>query len=217
LDISASMRPALNNLKSAADAFLHGLRPTDVAAVAAFNEGLFVIARPGTDRLAQGAAVDRLDVSGRTALYDSVVKAVDLIKTLPSPRVLVFFTDGDDTASRGTSEAARMALQLNDVVLYLVVQGDTPKKGTSRDLLTAVAQETGGEAWFSHHMSQLREQFVGIVDDFTHRYVLTYKPGQAPGDGSWRTITVQVIGRHGNYSLRYRQAYPALRKDGAIQ
>jgi VWFA-related protein len=217
LDISASMRPALNDLKTAADSFLHALRATDVAAVAAFNEGLFVIARPGTDRFVQRAAVDRLDVSGSTALYDSVVRAVDLVKTLPSPRVLVFFTDGDDTASRSTSEAARMALQLNDVVLYLVIQGDSPKRGTSRDLLTGVAQETGGGAWFSHHISQLREQFISIVEDLTHRYVLTYKPTHAPGDGSWRAITVEVIGKRGDYAVRHRQGYPAVQKGGAGQ
>src|SRR6185503_16815406 len=74
LDISASMAGSLPELKAAAHEFLRALRPRDAASIAVFNDGLYVLAKPGTNRAAQHDALDGLKAWGNTALYDTLIK-----------------------------------------------------------------------------------------------------------------------------------------------
>jgi VWFA-related protein len=213
LDASSSMTPVLSELKRAAAGFLNRLRPQDTVGLAVFNTGFYVLARPGTSAPERTASLERIRPIGGTALFDSMVKAVALMRTMPSPRAVVVFTDGVDSASRASADTVRAAFQANDIVLYLVVQGDGMRQ-PSGGPLGRLAEETGGAAWFAPRMSSLGDQFAGIISDLVNRYVLVYSPQRPLGDDAWRRITVELTGRSGDYAVRAREGYVASRRDG---
>lgn len=214
LDMSASMQNELDELKRAAGAFLDGVRPGDRVSVAAFNSGLFVLARAESDARARRAALDRLRPWGNTALHDSLIRAAELVRTQPAPRAVVAFTDGEDVSSTATVDAVRGAFQANDVALYLVVQGDEPRRDSPGGVLAQVAEETGGGAWYAGHMSDLRDRFSAIVTDLSGRYVLSYTPHKPLGDGGWRQLSVRVVGDDArDFDVRARLGYLAVDRE----
>jgi VWFA-related protein len=213
LDASSSMNSVLPELKRAAEGFLDALRPQDRVALAVFNTGFTVLARPGATAPERRAVIERIRPTGGTALFDSMIRAVGLMRTLPSPRAVVVFTDGLDSESRASAETVRAAFQANDVVLYLVVQAEAPPRGGSGSPLSRLAQETGGSAWFAPRISTLSERFTGIVGDLVNRYVLVYSPQRPLGDDAWRSIRVEVTGAPTDHVVRSREGYVASSRD----
>lgn len=209
LDMSASMRPKLADLQRAAGMFLDAIRPVDEVAVAGFNEDLFVLTDRGATTDEQRAALGQLRPWGDTALYDALVRSATLLRTRPSPRAVVAFTDGADVSSRASVETVRSVLQAADVILYLVVGAEQPAAGSPLDRLARIAKETGGDAWFTPRMDALGDRFTAIVDDLSSGYVLTYLPDRPLDDNSWRTLRVEVDGLDGRHTIRARQGYLA--------
>ena len=212
LDISGSMNPAIGELKSATSQFLTSLRPADRVTLTGFSNSLFVLAPATADAAARQAALELLHPAGATALYDSMIRGVELLKPQSSPRAMVVFTDGDDDASLATLDGVRSALQSNDVVLYFIAQGRADHDEALRAALGKLAAETGGAAYFSSRMSSLQEHFANIVADLSHQYVLGYSPKRDLGDGAWRKITVQVEGKDRKLTVRARQGYLAVHR-----
>jgi VWFA-related protein len=217
LDASSSMTSVLSELKRATVGFLDALRPQDTVAMAVFNTSFYVLARPDATAPARRASLERIRPTGGTALFDSLIRAVALIRAMPSPRAVVVFTDGMDSDSRASVETVRAAFQANDIVLYLVVQGEPPLRDSSGGRLARLAQETGGSAWFARRISTLSDQFAGIVGDLVNRYVLVYSPHRPLGDDAWRSITVEVTGATDGYAVRAREGYVASRRDGDVR
>jgi VWFA-related protein len=210
LDVSSSMDSTIQELRRSAAAFLRALSPEDAIIVAAFNEDFHVLLRSGASPEARLEALERLKPSGATALYDGIIRAVDILSSLPPPRAIVMFTDGEDTRSRSLESSVRVALQRNDVVLYLIAQSAEPS-GALREHLAPLATETGGIAWFPTQMTAVVEHFVDVVRYLRNQYVLAY-PSPLPGSG-WRRITVTLTDDRGR-NVRSREGYMA-RDDGS--
>jgi Ca-activated chloride channel family protein len=214
LDTSGSMAPALEELKSSALGFLKALRPTDRPRVAAFSTSLTMLSPVGAGAEQQQAAVQRLTTGGGTALYDTIIEAADELRTAQGRRAVVLFTDGDDVSSHGSVRSARVALQTNDVVLYIIAQGKAAADARLRDELTTLATETGGLAFFAPKMSSLRTHFSEILADLSTEYVVGYSPLLRIGDGGWRRIRVEVGGPQDRYKVRAREGYLAVARGG---
>jgi len=215
LDMSGSMASAVQELKTSTTGFLNALRPKDVVTLAAFNTEMAVLAPRTADRAARLAALEGLKPEGPTALYDAMIEAVDLLKGQLGRRAIVVFTDGDDDDSRSTAESVRAVLETNDIVLYMIAQGKAAVDKPLRELLTDLALQTGGAAYFGSHMSDLSDHFAHIVDDLANQYVIGYSPIRPLGDGRLRKIAVQVADGGKHYIVRARQSYLALRRQGA--
>ena len=173
-----------------------------------------MLAGPDVTATERRASLERIKPTGGTALFDSLIRAVGLVRTMPSPRAVVVFTDGIDADSRASAETVRRAFQANDIVLYLVVQGTVPARDSSGGRLARLAEETGGSAWFDTRISSLGKQFAGIVGELSNRYVLVYSPRRPLGDDQWRSIKVEINGRPSDYAVRSREGYVASRRDG---
>jgi Ca-activated chloride channel family protein len=214
LDGSGSMETSLPELKIAAADFLRALRPSDAVTVAVFNTALSILSRRGAPLADRLAALDDLRAAGSTALYDTMIQAVEILRGPVVRRALVILTDGDDRSSRASSQGARVALQSSDVILYVIAQGKGASDRALRDQLTALAAETGGSAFFAERMSSLKEHFTEIVDELASHYVLGYVPRRPYGEGGWRRITVEMTDADRRYRVRARSGYLAVRRAG---
>ena len=100
LDTSGSMTLTIDLLKRAAEQFLMRLLPEDKAKVGAFNDKIQVSARFTNNRDQLISEVKDLDYGNGTRLWDAVALSLDELKGVEGRRVILVFTDGDDTSSQ---------------------------------------------------------------------------------------------------------------------
>src|SRR6185436_1520 len=100
LDASASMADAMPDLKAAASKFVQALRPQDRTTIVAFNDEMFTLARRESSPQSLTAAIERINANGGTALYDVIVRALQLLSREPGKHAIVIFSDGEDRSSQ---------------------------------------------------------------------------------------------------------------------
>jgi Ca-activated chloride channel homolog len=109
LDVSGSMNARLPTMKTAAARLINALRPVDRASLLSFGVRTTVI-EPFTDDGARlKRSLETISSEGSTSLYDALYVALHQFGapgTLIRRRALVVFSDGDDTASLMTFDAA---------------------------------------------------------------------------------------------------------------
>lgn len=211
LDTSGSVNGApLDHLKAAARTALGNLRPTDQAALMVFSHSLVLAGGWTADRDQMARAIDGVTASGATALSDAAFAALALGRPAGLRTLLLFFSDGDDTASWLPAPVAVEAARRSDAVIY-AVDADTAGARTPapvpdlsarlleqpslyRDaLLPVLAQETGGEWIRAADAASLQKVFGDAVARFNQRYVLAYTPAGVPLAG-WHDLLVNVAG-----------------------
>lgn len=203
LDVSGSMSTALGDVKDAARGFVHALRPQDRVTLVAFNDAMFTLSRgvPGTEAL---PALDKLAAWGATALYDVIVRSLQLLSRQPGKHALVVFSDGDDSSSQATLEQVRRLVADSDAMLMAVGLGRGSQVRDLKETLESLADASGGRVLFAEKSDELTESFGKIVEDLINQYTLGFEPQR---DGRDHQIRVQVPGR--GVRVRARRVYAA--------
>jgi VWFA-related protein len=123
-----------------------------------------------------------------------------------SRRVLVVFTDGEDRDSVVAQAAAERRLEMSDVLLYAIGQGQATNVEELKTVLKRLAEKTGGLAFFED-LGALDGVFASILEELSNQYLLGFEPIDAKRDGSWHPLTVDVPGK--DYRIRARHGYRA--------
>lgn len=210
LDVSSSMRDSIATVKQAAKRFLAELSPSDQVTVLAFNENIFTPARRATDPATRVRAVDRLGAWGGTALYDAVIRAIEILGRQSGRRAVVVFSDGDDQSSHAALDAAIRTTEGSDATIYAIGLGRAVKAPTLQKLLEQIASVSGGRAFFTDDASRLDGVFGEVLEDLRHQYLLSYPAPDNRRDDGWHTIRVEVAG--GRHTVRARQGYRLSRR-----
>ena len=97
---------------------------------------------------------------------------------------MVIVTDGGNTTSYKDSHQALEAAQLADAVIYPVVVmpivNDAGRNIGGENLLTFMAQGTGGRTFLPSLGAQLDKAFRDIISDLRTEYLLGYYPHNVP-------------------------------------
>ena len=121
LDTSFSMSANLARLKDAAEQFLIRLFPKDQAKVGAFNDGVTIGSTFSSDRDVLIADMRALDFGNGTRLFDAIDLAIAHLEPVEGRKVVVVFTDGDDTGSRTANRGSIIErARLKDVMVYAI-------------------------------------------------------------------------------------------------
>jgi Ca-activated chloride channel family protein len=207
LDVSYSMTGAMPTLKAAAGSFLTSLRPVDEVTLLAFNDNIFTLARRSTDPAQRRRAVERLAPWGGTALYDVILTSMNLLGRQAGRRSLVVFTDGEDQSSVASLKRVEARMETSDATIYPIGLGRGVRETGLRAILERLATVSGGRAFVTDRIERLERDFGAIVEELSSQYLLAYVPANPAHDGTWRRITVDVVG--GKYRVRARQGYRA--------
>jgi Ca-activated chloride channel family protein len=207
VDVSQSMAPHMPQLKNAVRRFLAALGPKDQVTLAAFNDHLFTLARRETVPAQRLRAVDRLAPWGGTALYDVIVRGVQLLSRQPGRRVLVVFSDGDDRTSHATIANVEAAMRSTDATLFMVALGRGSREAQLRSGIQRLITLSGGRGLFVERSDRLEEAFADIVVELSNQYLIGYQSTNTKRDGAWREIAVDLPGS--GHSVRARQGYRA--------
>ena len=216
VDVSGSVHSRFDFEQQAATGFLeHVLRPGfDKAFVEGFNQRQQV-AQDFTDQVSLlSTAVGRLHNGGGTALYDAIYRASrdKLLKTTsdhPTRKALIILSDGEDNQSDVTEAQAISMAEKAGVLIYAISTDDSGLVLRGDDVLSQLAEATGGRAFFPFKMKDITRSFSAIEDELRSQYIVSYKPSDFTADGHYRYIQitaknkdVQVRARRGYYSPR---------------
>jgi Ca-activated chloride channel family protein len=153
-------------------------------------------------------------LGARTVLYDAIAHYLDTTLTRQGQHVLVVYTDGGDSGSGLNVDEVIRLLRFGNVVLYAVGYLDHQSSSAQvrqRALLSALARDTGGEAFFPASGSSVERIYQRIRREIESRYTLGYVPAMAGEPGEFRAVTVRLSGpEHRDLRIRTRAGYIAL-------
>ena len=193
LDTSDSMfGRRLKDAEAAVERFLVTLLdPKDAFFLMAFNHEARVLFGWKTEPAGVHEALEKLQPTGSTAIYDALVRALPFIADRPRERAaIVLITDGADTASDTTLQELRPALVRSDAFVYAIAI-DTPEpqaiaKQVNVNTLNEITGQSGGRTEVVRATADLDVATSRIAEELNSQYVLAYA-SPTPGDGKYHS------------------------------
>ena len=215
LDTSGSMTMNLDFLKQAAEEFIIRLLPADKAKVGAFNDKIQILPKDGPFTSNRDELIrilkDGLDFGYPTRLWDAINESIASLERLEGRRVVLVFTDGDDTGSRVDEKEVLLRARERDVMIYAIgmqsdfFNGQTRVRTRPARGLRRVADETGGGYFELTKKDDLGPTFTRVALELHSQYVLGFSP--ATLDGKVHKLDVKV--KRAGMTVRGRRSYLA--------
>ncbi len=137
---------------------------------------------------------------GLTPLFDSIVFASDLLTRQGDPqseKVLIVFSDGNDTISLRSLADARDSAIAHNIQIYGIAQDRSAGYSSGTQTLRALSAATGGRCFKAENGAARALNL--ILEDFRASYIVSYHlPTRARG-----FHTVQILPTH-NVNLKFR-------------
>jgi Ca-activated chloride channel family protein len=212
LDFSASMTASLDRLKSATEQFLIRMLPDDRAQVGAFSDKIQFSGQFTSDRDDLIGALRDLQFGNPTRLYDAIDQSITELEPVEGRKVVVAFTDGDDTASRRSMGDALEHARDKETMIYAIglesefmvapgrVQRTRPDRG-----LRKLADETGGGYFELKKTDELGPTFTRVAQELHALYTIGFTPTVL--DGKEHKLEVRL--KQPGMTARTRRSYVA--------
>jgi Ca-activated chloride channel family protein len=199
LDTSGSMTLNMEFVKHAAEEFLIRLLPEDKAKVGAFNDKIQVLPErePFTnnrDRLIR-LVKENLDFGYPTRLWDAINESIVNLEPEEGRRVVLVFTDGDDTASKAGMGKVLDQARADEVMIYTIgleseyFNGQYKVRTRPDRGLRRLSDETGGGYFELKQTDDLGPTFTRVAQELHSQYVLGFPPAT---DGKLHKVEVRV-------------------------
>jgi Ca-activated chloride channel family protein len=209
LDTSGSMTLYLEMLKQAAEQFVIRLLPEDRARIGTFSDRIWISPQftQNRDDLIRVLHND-IQFGNPTMLWDAVDASMSALSKEEGRRVVLVFTDGEDTASRRTDDDSILARALQEefmiygIGLRTMVLGRESRPDRN---LKKLAEQTGGGFVELNRATDLGAAFTRVADELHRQYVLGFTPPVLDGKPHTLEVRVKVPGM----TARARKSYIA--------
>ena len=141
-----------------------------------------------------------LPKGGATPLFDALKKAAGILDGRAKPdvwRVIVLFSDGDDTISAASLKEALGAIQTTEAQVYAVDNGISGQPSNGTAILQKIATESGGR--YLRIKDGAANVFKSVMDDLHSARVVTYALPAADTDFH----SIRILPTH-NLKLQFR-------------
>ncbi len=211
MDYSASMTANLDRLQAAAEQFILRMLPEDRGQVGSFSDKIQFSGTFTNDRDDLIFALRELQFGNPTRLWDAIDASIVMLEGIEGRRVVLGFTDGDDTASRlGRGDVLDRAQDLETMIYAIGLESEyfngrrrvrtRPDRG-----LRNLAQETGGGFFELERTDDLGPTFTRVAQELHSQYTLGFTPTNL--DGRVHELEVEMNERGMN--ARARRSYIA--------
>jgi VWFA-related protein len=177
----------LERLRSAGAAILAGLKKEDQSALVTFSESVSLLSPLTSDVAQVMRALGRANGQGGTSLVDGTYAGIQIGESDAGRALLIVFSDGLDTSSWLQPEKVLDAAKRSDVVAYAVAVRSPAKP----DFLRELTSFTGGRLFEVEKTDNLDAVFIGILEEFRQRYLVSYTPRGVAREG-WHKLDVRV-------------------------
>ncbi|HKH72239.1 MAG TPA: VWA domain-containing protein [Vicinamibacterales bacterium] len=183
LDFSFSMTTHLDLLKQATEQFILRMLPADKGQVGAFSDKIQFSGEFTHDRDDLVAALKDLQFGNPTRLYDAIDASIDMLKSVEGRKIVLVFTDGDDTASRKGMGDVLDRAKASETMIYAIglesefpigpgrMQRTRPDRG-----LRKLADETGGGYFELKKTTELAPAFTRVAQELHSLYTIGFQP-----------------------------------------
>jgi Ca-activated chloride channel homolog len=182
LDTSGSMTLTIDLLKQAAEQFLIRLLPEDKARVGAFNDKIQINAKWSNNRDQLITDAKNLDYGNGTRLWDAVGASLDELKLIDGRKLILVFTDGDDTESKTRLGTVLDRARAEEVMIYAIglesryFDGQRQVRTKPDSGLRKISDETGGGYFELTRASDLAPTFTKVAQELHSQYVIGFTP-----------------------------------------
>jgi Ca-activated chloride channel homolog len=210
LDTSESMIKMLKLSQEAAVRFLEAIpRARDLITIF-FDEDIRLSRYDSEHQQGLIERIQEIKGGGWTALYDAIALYLARVEESQGRKVLVLFTDGEDSRSHVMLGDLLQAIRSSAVTIYPIgIMGGFPSGSQrlvqSRAFLQQIAEISGGQLFTPATSKDLPAVFNKILDELTAQYVIGFVSDNARRDGKFRKLKVDVR-RHG-LKARHRPGY----------
>ena len=211
LDYSASMTANLDRLQAAAEQFVLRMIPEDKGQVGSFSDKIQFSGTFTNDRDDLIFALKDLQFGNPTRLYDAVNESMAMLKGVERRKVVLVFTDGDDTASRvGMGDVLDRA-KAEEVMVYAIglesefFNGQRRVRTRPDRGLRRLADETGGGYFELKKTDELAPTFTRVAQELHSQYTLGFTPTTLDGREHKLTVRIKTPGM----TARARRTYIA--------
>ena len=204
IDNSGSIREVLGSIVKAGTRIVKSNKPDDEAFLIRFisSDKIQVVQETTSDPSLLIKGLDTLYVEGgASAVVDAIyLSAEKLAKQAPTDktirrRALVLVTDGEDRSSFYKLEALQRSLAVTDIQIYAIGLL-SPKldkyRVRSRELLTTLATDTGGRAFFPESAAEVEIIADEIINDIRTQYIIGYAPAGVDKDKNFHKVEVSI-------------------------
>jgi len=205
------MTGTLPLVRAAAEQFLIRLLPEDRARIGAFNDKIQMSSRFTNRRDELVSELGNLDYGNQTRLWDAAAVSLDELKGIEGRRVLLVFTDGDDSASKVGFGTVMDRARAEEVMVYAIgleniyFNGQQRVRTTPDGRLRRIADETGGGYFELTKASELGPTFTRVAQELHSQYVMGFAPPVL--DGKVHKLTLKV--KQPGMTARARRSYVA--------
>jgi VWFA-related protein len=231
LDLSGSTAGKLDLIRKSAIRFVKASRPTDRIGVVTFTDAPLFVSPLTTDRK---QLVERIRKIGKpiggTQFWDAlgfVLKTIYGARDVSRRQAVIVMSDGVDNAlpdvpgagSAMSYEELLETVKASDAIvipIYLDTEREMVKQrratGNSytiaRQQLAQLATESGSLLYHVRKLEDLKGVYEQVISDLGTVYSIGYHPANKKRDGSWRTVSVQLV-NHPELAARTRRGYYA--------
>ena len=183
LDFSASMTANLDLLKQATEQFVLRMLPHDKGQVGAFSDKIQFSGKFTSNRDDLIGSLKDLQFGNPTRLYDAIDASIDILKGVDGRKIVLVFTDGDDTASKKNMGDVLTRARETETMIYAIgleseiaigpgrIQRTRPDRG-----LRKLADETGGGYFELKKTAELAPTFTRVAQELHSLYTLGFTP-----------------------------------------
>jgi Ca-activated chloride channel homolog len=211
LDYSASMTANLDRLQAAAEQFVLRMIPEDKGQVGSFSDKIQFSGTFTNDRDDLIFALRDLQFGNPTRLYDAINESMAMLRGVERRKVVLVFTDGDDTASRvGMGDVLDRAKE-EEVMIYAIglesefFNGQRRVRTRPDRGLKRLAEETGGGYFELKKTDDLAPTFTRVAQELHSQYTLGFTPTVLDGREHKLVVRIKTPGM----TARARRTYIA--------
>ena len=215
IDTSESMTLNLDLAKYAAEQFVIRMLPGDQVRVGSFSDAITISPTFTTDRDALLRDLrTRLHIGNPTRLWDAVDQTMTDLAPLGGRRILVLFTDGDDTYSQKSASDVLARARADELMVYVVqfrtttfarrqevaslkmpslkeaLSYDPTRNPPPFEALRRISDQTGGGMFVLGQTDDIGATFTRLASELHYQYVLGFTPENL--DGKVHAIDVRV-------------------------
>jgi VWFA-related protein len=188
MDVSHSVSDELDDAKTSVITFLQQLRPVDRAGLIQFCGVIAQLHKFTNDTAPLIASVRAAETCAGTAIYASLMQAIQETKPETNRRAIILYTDGQDTRGGATPAAVIDSARAYNIPVHTIALGT----GASVDILKQIAAETGGLFFQAGRAAEFTDIFRGLLGWMQNFYVMAHTSPDPNYNATWRMIDVTV-------------------------